>query len=448
MSQVVDVKDLTEPESGPPTMLLVDDEAHVLDALRRLFRAEKYNVLTATSGADGLESLRENDIDLIISDMRMPGMMGDEFLRQASELFPETQRILLTGYADLDSAVSAINSGHIYSYQTKPWDNQALKLAVSQALHLKHLSDENIRLGQLTREQNEILKVLNNQLEDKVAKRTKELTNTLNNLKESHEKLKTIYEETINVFAQLVELREGQSAIGCQHIAKDALKLAIHFDLSQKERLDVYYAALLQGIGQIGLSNDLTDNALLDLSEEEQKQFYKHAVYGEMALVGLELLHDSAKLIRYQYERPDGSGFPDGLVQGKIPLGSSIIAVVRDYYLLQKGKLKNKLFKPKEAKEILIKYKKKRYHPDVVDAFLSIIQKDGQQRIEVTERTLNSKEIKPGMMLSRDLRTSTGMLLLSKGHALTDNVIKRIRTFEKDEGIEFDICVDFAKRMK
>lgn len=122
-------------------LLCVDDEPDNVDALERLFR-KKYKVFKATSGAQALEILEKEPISLIISDQRMPNMTGVEFLEKSIEVQPDAVRILLTGYTDIDSVISAINSGQIYRYVTKPWDPVDLTNAADKALERLELSFE------------------------------------------------------------------------------------------------------------------------------------------------------------------------------------------------------------------------------------------------------------------------------------------------------------------
>jgi adenylate cyclase len=117
-----------------PVVLLVDDEPSILSALRRSLRATRYDVLTADSGAAALDMLASTEVDLIISDMRMPYMNGAEFLARAQALYPDTMRVLLTGYSEVDSVVRAINEGGVYRYLNKPWDDQDLLLTAVQAI--------------------------------------------------------------------------------------------------------------------------------------------------------------------------------------------------------------------------------------------------------------------------------------------------------------------------
>ena len=118
-------------------ILFVDDEVNVLNALRRLFHSEHYVSYFASSGAEGLRILQQYAVDIVISDMRMPEMNGAEFLAQVVMQWPETTRILLTGYADMQSTIDAVNKGRIYHYCNKPWNDEALKLLVRNVLEQK-----------------------------------------------------------------------------------------------------------------------------------------------------------------------------------------------------------------------------------------------------------------------------------------------------------------------
>lgn len=123
------------------TVLVVDDEVDNVDALERLFR-RKYNVLKATSGRQALQLLEQNRVSLIVTDQRMPNMTGVEFLAESMESHPDSIRILLTGFTDIDSVISAINSGQVYRYVTKPWDPVDLANTVDKAIERFELSAE------------------------------------------------------------------------------------------------------------------------------------------------------------------------------------------------------------------------------------------------------------------------------------------------------------------
>lgn len=115
------------------TLLLVDDEEDILNALKRLLRRSGYRILTATSGADALELLGLNDVQVIVSDQRMPQMSGTEFLSRVKELYPNTVRMVLTGHSDLASVTGAINRGAIFRFLSKPWDDDQLREQIRYA---------------------------------------------------------------------------------------------------------------------------------------------------------------------------------------------------------------------------------------------------------------------------------------------------------------------------
>jgi CheY-like chemotaxis protein len=115
------------------TLLFVDDEPDIVDALWRSF-IDGYTVLTATSGKEALELLKSNKVDLIISDQRMPGMPGDEFLTQAKSMRPDAIRILLTGYTDYESLAKCVNNASIHKHASKPWEPDVLRRMVESAL--------------------------------------------------------------------------------------------------------------------------------------------------------------------------------------------------------------------------------------------------------------------------------------------------------------------------
>lgn len=147
------------------TLLLVDDEDNIVSSLRRLLRRDGYQVVTANSGVQGLQRLAEHTIDVIVSDQRMPGMTGVEFLRRAKELFPDTVRIVLSGYTELQSITDAINEGAIYKFLTKPWDDDRLRAHVAEAFRHKEMADENRRLGGAVLAANQELAQVNQRLQ-------------------------------------------------------------------------------------------------------------------------------------------------------------------------------------------------------------------------------------------------------------------------------------------
>ena len=129
------------------TVLLVDDEAHVLTAMRRAFHHENWKILTASSAAEAFELLAVHDVGVIISDQRMPGMTGTTFLHRAKEMYPDTVRILMTGHADYATVIGAVNGGDLYKVLSKPVEDKALRENIREALRRHEVVLENRRLS-------------------------------------------------------------------------------------------------------------------------------------------------------------------------------------------------------------------------------------------------------------------------------------------------------------
>ncbi len=426
-------------ESTPASLLFVDDEANILSSLKRLFRPLGYRIHTATGGAEGLELLAREPVDLIISDMRMPEMNGAEFLEQAAARWPDTMRILLTGYADLNSTIDAVNKGRIYRYVSKPWIDHELTLLVQEALEFKQLKDEKKRLEALSIRQNEELTELNATLEQKVAARTEELRQAMGFLEQAHASLKSQYTTSINIFANLIELREG-SASGAGHarrVAEQARQLGIAMGLPEDKVQDLLFAALLHDIGKIALPDELLKRPYDELDAQQRKVFEQHPALGEAALVALEPLHAAAELIRAHHEQFDGHGYPDRLQGEQIPLGARILAIVDDFDALLTGTLFRHHHTHQEACNFLLEERGHRYDPKIVNRFIQLLEADEERTITLTEQCLKSGGLKSGMVLTRDLITHNGVLLLAKGHRLSDELINKIAQLEK--AVDYDL---------
>jgi len=142
------------------TILFVDDEPLVTQALKRALHKEPYRVLSAHSAVQALEVLARQSVDVVISDEMMPGMLGSEFLAVVCRDYPDTVRIILTGHANLKTAVRAINEGQIYRFLTKPCDEEELTVTLRQALQQKELMTKSRRLLQAVKHQHAILEDL------------------------------------------------------------------------------------------------------------------------------------------------------------------------------------------------------------------------------------------------------------------------------------------------
>ncbi len=140
-------------------ILIVDDEIQVHGSFRFLFgNRPDMRLFFASGGREGLELLKAHKMDLVISDQVMPGVTGTEFLREVKKKYPETVRILMTGYSDINTVIDAVNSGGIYRYLPKPWNDDELVIIIEQALYLCSLQKKNRKMSHRIRSQNRALR--------------------------------------------------------------------------------------------------------------------------------------------------------------------------------------------------------------------------------------------------------------------------------------------------
>ena len=435
------------------TLLLVDDEKAIIRALNRLFRKEGYNIMTAGSGAEGLDKLHQSDrpVSMIISDQRMPEMNGAQFLEKAKEIYPEAIRYLLTGYSDLDAVIHAINEGEIHRYLTKPWNDEDLVLQVRQSLEHFELTSENRRLTALTIEQNKKLSELNRGLEQKVQERTKEVIEKNSELEKINQMLEESFMGSIRLLVSLVEILNPLLGKQMRQTAQWARLVAEDFDLLESELDKIEMAGMIHDIGLLGFPEEIWSKEIDQLNDEKRKLYLEHPTIAAIILENVEKLADVGEIVLFHHEYVNGEGFPNGLKGDQIPLGSRIILVASDYSRII-------LSWPRNLKK-LMGYARRQFEPSVWKEFTisddpeAIIEEAAEKKlllgcrqkydIEVVSTlikkvreskniaptlTLALQEIKEGMVLMEDLKLNDGRLLLTKGTRLKGTSVVSIQS--------------------
>lgn len=417
-------------------ILFVDDEENVLRSLKRLFVDHDVEVFTASSGKEGLELLKENEIAVIVSDQRMPEMSGAEFLELARKLAPDSVRMVLTGYADINAAMDAINKGGTYRYITKPWNDNEFLLAIRDAVEKYRLVKENRYLTELTAKQNEELKKWSAELETYVQQQTIDLTKQNKELKKLNEKLGRNLKDVISAFSNLIELRGEIFHSHSNNVAVISGKLARKIGLNDSEIDTIAIAAQLHDIGKIGVSDAVMLKTAQAMSPKELEEYQKHPIRGQVAIDFIEDLREAGVLIRHHHEWFNGKGFPDGLKENGIPIGARIIALADGFDRLRHG-----LFEIHPAQSVLTRLRTQlgtQFDPGLFTPFAEIIKDgfstdphaansieiDASSAVEI-ETTL--KELIPGMIVSRDIRSGTGILLVSMGTVLDEKKIAALQ---------------------
>jgi len=424
------------------TLLLVDDEPNILRALHRLFRPCGYRVLAASGGEEALGLLATTHVDLVIADMRMPGMDGAQLLERVKAGWPDAVRILLTGHADVASTIAAINQGEIYRYVAKPWNDTDVLLLVRGALERRRLEQEKRRLERLTHEQNERLHALNTTLEERVRERTAALDEAVRGLEAGNAKLKSTFLQTVKVFSSLIEMRDRTLAGHSRRVADLALRIGRHMGLPPAQTQEILFAGLLHEIGTIGLPDRALHASPGQLAGTERALLLSHPVRAQGILMGIEDLRGAAALIRSLHERHDGSGYPDGLSGEEIPPGARVLAVANDYDVLQLPLGAQGGMTAEKAREAVLRGRGVRYDAQVVDAFVEVLRQSQAEAARAPrERVVPVERIEPGMVLSRDLHTRDGALLLAAGYVLDGRLVHSLRELARTEARGLTVSV-------
>jgi response regulator RpfG family c-di-GMP phosphodiesterase len=425
------------------TLLLVDDEENVLNSLRRLLRSSPYQVLTANGGEAALELLEQQPVDLVISDARMPGMNGAVLLAQVQKRWPECMRIMLTGYADLGTTISAINEGQIFRYISKPWDDEELRLSIRQALAFQFSERERKRLEQLTHEQNERLQELNATLEQRVRDRTAELQQTADMLDLAYAELRRGYVTATEVFANLVNQRVSKERQTNTQVIALVRAYAELLQIGAAEADDMAMAAALYNIGKLTWDDHLLSRPSELLYKDDKERYRQYPTVGESLLMALEPIKDAGRLILHHQERWDGTGFPERLKGEAIPLGSRLLKLAVDFIELQRGMILDRRLGREEAMQLMHRYSGRLYEPQLCERFLQMCREQAPDLAldDPDVMPLDIRRLEPGMVLARNLHADCGMLLLNEGKTLTRPLIDKLAAFEASEEAHYTLFV-------
>jgi response regulator RpfG family c-di-GMP phosphodiesterase len=317
-------------------ILLVDDEPANLRMIERLFQAE-HDVITAASGPEGLEMLNRYDIAVIITDQRMPGMTGIEFLLQAAKTRPQTVRIILTGYTDVMDLVEAVNSRVVYKYITKPWVNLDLRQTVECAL--EHF----------------------------------ESSKTHHLVSRENARLEARIKATVEGFITAIGTMSAQNVPAViEHSRRTsgyAAKIGERFFLNADDINTLISASLLHEV--VNVEMPLREAG----SNAERYNGMRKTYEQRLGLIsGVPDLEEAATIIRYQHENYDGSGFFDGLSGDQIPLGSRILTIANAYDEIVSGLNSRIAATNDEAAAWLKSRSGSNFDPEIVEAFLGTDQ--------------------------------------------------------------------------
>ncbi len=410
-------------DAHKPVILTVDDEANILKALKRTLRKVDAKIIAAESGQEALDLLDTERVDVVISDMRMPGMSGAELLARVRADQPQCSRILLTGYSDVADTIQAVNEGGIARYLSKPWDDDELRQVVEDAIRLVRLEHENKRLHQTLASHNQAL-------EQEVAARTEALERSNFLLQKAVDDLADSYETMVDLLANLGTMPNPEPITTGKKVDL-ALAMAEALGMDEEQKQTLKHAVRLHRLGWNALPEKLKSQAYLQMTSSQRQQFEQHPVYAEALLMSVPKLRAVGKLLRAQHERHDGTGFPDRARTSGIAQSAQILAIARDYYDYQRGRISDEEMSEGNAADAIRADAGHAYHPDLVKVFETALPKVEKVAASLAEVRIDARSLQAGMVLSRDLTTSQGAMLLNKGAVLNETVIATIINLEQ-----------------
>ena len=366
-----------------PRVLCVDDEPQVLEGLTLNLR-RRFEVVTAPGGQEALAIIQGGaPFPVVISDMRMPQMNGATFLARVHQDWPDTVRLLLTGHADIESAIAAVNEGQIFRFLAKPCPPDKLIAAVDAAVEQYRLiTSERVLLEQ-----------------------------TL------HGSIKTL----TDILALQNPIAFGRASRAKTHVAAMAEQLVI------KERWPIEVAAMLSPVGSITLPPDIVEkvHAGTPLSLPEHEMVKRAPAILEQLLANIPRLEPVREILGTLEARFDGEG---GRHKGsELPIGSRLLKIAIDYDILEtRGLSRSDAIDTMRGRRGL-------YDTELLSLFAHHL---GSQEKQAVVEEVSVSRLRPEMVFMEDVRTMGGALLIARGHEVTGSLIERIRNFSRNGGVK------------
>jgi putative nucleotidyltransferase with HDIG domain len=330
-------------------ILIVDDEAPIRALLCEHLQQVGYEVMLAPNGCDAMELINGSEFDLVLTDVRMPGMNGLELLAEIMRTRPAVGVLMLTACEDLTLAVNAMRIGAL-DYILKPFRLSEITVSVQEALERRRNQLEQTQRMQL--------------LEETVNERTVELRRMLDRLHDASE-------ITLEALVAALDAREHETKAHSKRVSEYTLYLAREMSVDASHLDVIRRGAMLHDIGKIGIS----DAILLKpgkLTDEEWIDMQKHPQIGYWILDGIEALKPASDVVLSHHERYDGTGYPARLHGSEIPLGARIFSVADTLDVMTSDRPYRKALSYEEARTEISRFSGTQFDPEVVKYFLQV----------------------------------------------------------------------------
>lgn len=318
---------MTGSDSGSVRVLVVDDETNIRESLKAFLTFKGYLVQDHGDGEGALEAFRSSPCPLVLTDLMMPGLTGEELLLEIKKIDPTAEVVVMTGHGTIDSAVSTIRAG-AYDYIVKPFKMEALLRALEKAKRHRDLIRENRRLQE----------------------------NSLN---------------VLRTMVNVLEHRDAYTAGHSQRVTEITLAVAAGIGLRGEEIKTLRLAGLIHDLGKIGIDDHILRKPGR-LDEEEYGIIKTHPEKGVQMIEPLDFLKDTIPIILHHHERYNGSGYPSGLQGEEIPLGARIITVADTFDAMTSSRAYRRARSTREAIDELTRCRGSQFDTEIVDIFLDI----------------------------------------------------------------------------
>jgi len=365
-------------------VLFVDDERNVLDAIERQLR-KHFDIETALGPEAGLQAVAENGpFAAVVSDLRMPGMDGNEFLGQVKQMAPDTVLVMLSGQADLDAALAALNQRGVFQFLTKPCPSELLQRTLEAAVeHYRLITSE-------------------------------------------RELLEHTLRGSIAVLSDVLSLANPLAFSRAQRIRHYVKQMAVELDLPDQWEYEL--AAMLSQIGCVAVPQELLEKLRLGvrLTSEESAMLASQSTVGHDLLAQIPRLEAVAQMVA-------GQGTPwsaRGGTQDKVKVGAHLLKVALDFDVA--------MVRGDELHEVLSRME---YHPDYKESFVVALRRVHVDRKDAQIRGVTVTQLRTGMIIHADVKSKNGLLLLAEGQEVTASAIFRLHNFAQTIGVMEPISV-------
>jgi len=366
-------------------ILCVDDDANILQAYERALR-KQFHIEPALGGEEALTAVRQQGpYAVIVADMRMPGMTGVELLGKVKEIAPDTVRMMLTGNADQQTALEAVNQGQIFRFLTKPCSPQAFAQALQAGLDQYRL---------ITAERELLSKTLSG---------------------------------SVRVLTEVLSLVSPAAFGRATRVRRIVHHLLERLGLDETWQIEI--AAMLSQVGCVAVPEETIEKICRgeEVSRAEMEAFETHPRIGAELIAHIPRLEAVAEMIAYQQKQYDGQGYPVNDRSGpQIPLGGRVLKLALDFDRLVSGGLSDEMALAEITDQA------GQYDPVLVKAL--------RESLRITEvhvvRRVKASELVDGIVLADDVRSINGTLLCARGQEVTSSMRARLRTYVANVGLQ------------